>query len=85
MGFLSPRVLLPHVTWVSGSRGIDRPGRDLEIIADSGATIVHCPLVSARGGRALDSFAGYRRRGLRIGMGTDTWPPDMVQPAAVCC
>jgi cytosine/adenosine deaminase-related metal-dependent hydrolase len=78
LGFLSPRVLLPHATWVSGSRGIDRSGRDLDIIAASGATIVHCPLVSARGGRALDSFASYRRRGLRIGMGTDTWPPDMV-------
>jgi cytosine/adenosine deaminase-related metal-dependent hydrolase len=78
LGFLSPRVLLPHGTWVSGSRGIERPGRDLEIIADAGSVIVHCPLVSARGGRALDSFIGYRRRGLRIGMGTDTWPPDMV-------
>lgn len=33
---------------------------------------------SPRGGRALDSFASYRRRGLRIGMGTDTWPPDMI-------
>jgi cytosine/adenosine deaminase-related metal-dependent hydrolase len=78
LGFLSPRVLLPHVTWVSGSRGINRPGRDLEIIAASGATVVHCPLVSARGGRALDSLAAYRRKGVRIGMGTDTWPPDMV-------
>ena len=78
LGFLSPRVLLPHGTWVSGTRGIERPGRDLDIIAGSGATIVHCPLVSARGGRALDSFARWRRHGLRIGMGTDTWPPDMV-------
>ncbi len=78
LGFLSPRVLLPHVTWVAGSRGIDRPGRDLDIIAASGATVVHCPLVSARGGRALDSFAHYRRLGLRIGIGTDTWPPDIV-------
>ncbi len=78
LGFLTPRTLLPHGTWVSGSRGISRPGRDLDIIAASGATIVHCPLVSARGGRALDSFARYRRRGLRIGMGTDTWPPDVV-------
>jgi cytosine/adenosine deaminase-related metal-dependent hydrolase len=78
LGFLAPHVLLPHGTWVSGSRGIDRPGRDLEIIAASGATIVHCPLVSARGGRTLDTFASYRRLGVRIGMGTDTWPPDMV-------
>jgi cytosine/adenosine deaminase-related metal-dependent hydrolase len=78
LGFLSPRALLPHGTWVSGSRGVARPGRDLEIIRDAGATLVHCPLVSARGGRALESFARCRAMGLRIGMGTDTWPPDMV-------
>ncbi|MGA8194916.1 MAG: amidohydrolase family protein [Acetobacteraceae bacterium] len=78
LGFLSPHSLLPHGTWVSGSRGMTRPGRDLEIIRDAGATIVHCPLVSARGGRALESFARCRALGVRLGMGTDTWPPDMV-------
>lgn len=78
LGFLSPRALLPHGTWVSGSRGVGRPGRDLEIMRDAGATLVHCPLVSARGGRALDSLARCRALGLRVGMGTDTWPPDMV-------
>jgi len=78
LGFLSPRALLPHGTWVSGSRGVARPGRDLEIIRDAGVTVVHCPLVSARGGRALESFARYRAMGIRLGMGTDTWPPDMV-------
>ncbi|MGI4794132.1 MAG: amidohydrolase family protein [Janthinobacterium lividum] len=88
LGFLSPRALLPHGTWVSGSRGIERPGRDLEIIRDAGATLVHCPLVSARGGRALDSFARCRRLGLRVGMGTDTAPPDMLlnmQLGAMLC
>jgi cytosine/adenosine deaminase-related metal-dependent hydrolase len=39
---------------------------------------VHCPLVSARGGRALSSFARCRAMGIRLGMGTDTWPPDML-------
>ena len=78
LGFLSPLALLPHGTWVSGSRGMTRPGRDLEIIRDAGATIVHCPLVSARGGRALESFARCRAMGVRLGMGTDTWPPDML-------
>ena len=78
LGFLSPRALLPHATWVSGSRGLDRPGRDLDIIGASGASIVHCPLVSARGGRALDSFSKYRARGLNIGLGTDTWPADLL-------
>jgi cytosine/adenosine deaminase-related metal-dependent hydrolase len=78
LGLLSPRALLPHGIFVSGSRGIARPGRDLEIMRDAGATLVHCPLVSARGGRALESFARCRAMGLRVGMGTDTWPPDMV-------
>lgn len=79
LGFLSDRALLPHGTYVSGSNRIDRPGRDLEIIRDSGATIVHCPLVSARHGNALESFARYRNMGVKIGLGTDTWPADMVQ------
>jgi cytosine/adenosine deaminase-related metal-dependent hydrolase len=78
LGFLSPRSLLPHGTWVSGSRGLPQPGRDLEIIRDAGATIVHCPLVSARGGRALESVARCRAMGVRLAMGTDTWPPDML-------
>jgi len=78
LGFLSERALLPHGTYVSGSRHIDRPGRDLDIIRDAGASIVHCPLVSARHGAALESFARYRKQGVNIGMGTDTWPPDMV-------
>jgi cytosine/adenosine deaminase-related metal-dependent hydrolase len=78
LGFLSPRSLLPHGTWMSGARGMPQTGRDLEIIRDAGATIVHCPLVSARGGRTLESFARCRAIGVRLGMGTDTWPPNML-------
>ena len=78
LGFLDGRCLLPHGTVVSGSRLIDRPGRDLEIIRDAGAAIVHCPLVSGRHGNAIDHFGRYREMGLRIAMGTDTSPPDMV-------
>lgn len=78
LGFLTPRTLLPHGTFVSGSRHIARPGRDLEIIRDGGATIVHCPLVSGRHGNVIDSFSRYRAMGLRLGLGTDTSPPDMI-------
>jgi cytosine/adenosine deaminase-related metal-dependent hydrolase len=78
LGFLNERCLLPHGTVVSGSRLIERPGRDLEIIRDAGAAIVHCPLVSGRHGNAIDHFGRYRAMGLKIGMGTDTSPPDMI-------
>jgi cytosine/adenosine deaminase-related metal-dependent hydrolase len=77
-GFLHPRVLLPHGTHVSGAPGVARPGNDLEIIRDSGASLVHCPLVSARHGSALRSFARVRAMGINIGLGTDTAPPDMI-------
>lgn len=78
LGFFTDKTLLPHGTFVSGSRHIDRPGRDLEIIRENGATIVHCPLVSGRHGNVIDHFGRYREMGLRVGMGTDTSPPDMV-------
>jgi len=70
IGFLSERALLPHGTHT------DREG--LAILAAAGATVVHCPLVMARHGAALDNFSAARREGLRLGMGTDTWPPDMI-------
>jgi cytosine/adenosine deaminase-related metal-dependent hydrolase len=78
LGFLDERSLLPHGTYVSGSRHVDHPGRDLEIIRDAGATIVHCPLVSGRHGNAIDHFGRYREMGVKLAMGTDTSPPDMI-------
>ncbi len=79
LGFLNERTLLPHGTFVSGSRHIARPGRDLEIIRDAGSSIVHCPLVSGRHGNVIDHFGRYRAMGLKIGLGTDTAPPDMIK------
>lgn len=78
LGFLSPRAILPHLTCLSGVNGIAHDAPDLAILADSGAALAHCPLVMARGGTALRSFARYRDAGMVIGMGTDTHPPDMI-------
>jgi cytosine/adenosine deaminase-related metal-dependent hydrolase len=78
LGFLTDRTLLPHGSFVSPSRNMDEPGRDLDLISEAGSVIVHCPLVSARFGDGLDSFRSYRQRGIRIGLGTDTAPPDMI-------
>jgi cytosine/adenosine deaminase-related metal-dependent hydrolase len=78
LDFLSHRTLLPHGIFVKPSRHIPGPGRDLEILREAGAALVHCPLVSARFGESLESFNSYRELGLRIGLGTDTSPPDML-------
>ena len=75
IGALSNRLIAPHATWATDE--------DLALYRDHGVTIAHCPLVFARSGAALHSFGRCRAMGIRIGMGTDTAPPDMVLNMAV--
>jgi cytosine/adenosine deaminase-related metal-dependent hydrolase len=75
---LSDRTIVPHATFVSGANGITHQAPDLEILRDHSVSIAHCPLVMARHGAAMQSFAKYRNMGINIGMGTDTHPPDMI-------
>ncbi|NTJ34066.1 amidohydrolase family protein [Agrobacterium rhizogenes] len=75
LGLLSPRLIAPHATVATDE--------DLALYADSGVTVAHCPLVSARHGSALKSYSRLKAMGIRIGMGTDTAPPDMVLNLAV--
>lgn len=70
IGVLRRNWLLPHGTQASAA--------EFALIAEAGATLVHCPLVSARHGGALNSFARCRAIGITIGLGTDTHPPDMI-------
>ncbi len=70
LGLLRPRAVLPH--------GIHLEAGDLDLLAENGAAIVHCPVVFARDGEALNSFASFRTRGVTIALGTDTAPPDLL-------
>ena len=80
LDFLSSRVLLPHGQLLGGVQPTQaKIDRELQWLADSGATIVHCPIVSGRLGNFLDSFAKFRARGINIGLGTDTYPPDIIR------
>lgn len=79
LDFLGERCLLPHGIHMTGHSQIGRAGSDLDILADSGANVVHCPLVMAREGAAMESFARLKARGINIGLGTDTYPPDVVE------
>ncbi len=79
IGFLGPRVCLTHVIYIAGHSATgDPPGDDLKILADSGTSACHCPVVSARGGKRLESFSRYVEAGINMGLGTDTFPPNMV-------
>lgn len=79
LGVLGQQALLPHAVVLGGPDGAaDRVASDIEALARSGSVVVHCPLVIARGGRALQSFGAFRDKGIRMGLGTDTAPADML-------
>lgn len=78
-GILGPRTLIPHATSLGDHGPGADPFGDLALLRDSGATVIHCPLISARHGGALDSFDRYRRAGINLALGTDTFPPDMIR------
>ena len=75
LGVLSSRLIAPHATVATDD--------DLSRYAANGVTVAHCPLVSARHGSSLKSFSRLKAKGICIGMGTDTAPPDMVLNMAV--
>ncbi|MFN8515977.1 MAG: amidohydrolase family protein [Chloroflexia bacterium] len=74
LDFLGPRTLIPHV-----SNPGDGGDGDLALLADSGTSVIHCPLISIRHGGALRSFDRYRALGINLALGTDTFPPDMIR------
>lgn len=52
--------------------------RDLGILAETGTTVAHCPTVFARRGITMRHFGKYRRAGVNMGVGTDTYPHNML-------
>ena len=53
-------------------------GHDLEIMGSCRCSISHCPVNIARRARFLDSWQSYRKAGVNIALGTDTYPRDMI-------
>ncbi|CAN7349793.1 amidohydrolase family protein [Devosia sp. LjRoot3] len=68
-GLLNDHLIAPHGTYATD--------RDVALYAEHGVSLAHSPLVSARMGSVLKSFASFRAAGVNIGMATDTAPADM--------
>jgi cytosine/adenosine deaminase-related metal-dependent hydrolase len=79
IGFLDPEVSLSHCIFISGHSWLAYPyGDDLKIIADSGAPVVYSPLKYLKLGIVMESFDRYRKAGINMGLGTDTFPKDIL-------
>ena len=79
IGFLNERTILPHAIYLNGYSRVDcGVGPDLDILQDSGLIVAHCPFAIARAGVAMESFERFVRKGIRLAMGTDCFPSDML-------
>lgn len=80
VGLLGPRMLIPHAIYVGGhSRTGELYRGEVERLAETGTSIIHCPLTSARYGNMLATFDRYRRAGVNIALGSDSFPPDLIR------
>ncbi len=80
LDLLGPQLLIPHGIYIGGHPDTDQPYRgELELLAATGTSIIHCPLTSIRYGNALDSLDRYRQAGVNLALGTDSFPPDLIR------
>jgi len=79
IGFLDPQVSLSHCIFISGHSWLAYPyGDDLRIIADSGSPVAYSPLKYLKLGIVMESFDKYLKAGITMGIGTDTFPKDII-------
>ena len=80
VGVLTPRMILGHAIFLDHHSWVSwHTKRDLDLIAESGASVAHCPLVFSRYGHVLESFGRYRGAGVTMALGTDTQPHNMLE------
>ena len=80
LGVLSERSILGHGIFLDHHPWLHWTSRtDLGRLADTGSSIAHCPTVFSRRGITLRTFGEYQRRGVNLGIGTDTYPHNFLE------
>ncbi|QIE56700.1 amidohydrolase family protein [Pikeienuella piscinae] len=80
LGVLGESSLVGHTIFVD-----DHPDTlwhtttDVRLMAETGATVAHCPTVFMRRGMALCDVGRYLRAGVKVAIGTDTFPHNMIE------
>ena len=82
VGLLGPDLIAGHSILIGGHSKVgyaDPWRRDIKLLAETGTTVAHCPQVFARYGITMESYARYLMEGVNIGIGTDTYPMDIIR------
>jgi 5-methylthioadenosine/S-adenosylhomocysteine deaminase len=78
-GLMCPTFNIGHGNYISDTPWLNYAGgHDLELMGDAGVTVSHCSTNLIRRGRSLYSWDRYRRAGVNLTLGSDTYPRDMI-------
>ena len=79
IGVLTDGAILGHGIFLNDHPRIHYPqADDFETLKKSGAAVAHCPVNFMRRGIALNTLARYMDNGITVGLGTDTYPHNMI-------
>lgn len=79
-GLLKRDTILAHCILLDDHPQIGwHTAKDLDLIAEAGASVAHCPQPFARYGLAMDHIGRYRARGVTVGLGTDCAPHNLIE------
>ncbi|CAN1567273.1 SsnA Cytosine deaminase and related metal-dependent hydrolases [Rhabdaerophilaceae bacterium] len=77
---LSKHSIIGHCIFLDSHTSTHWPATDdLGVLADSGTSVAHCPVVFHRRGITLQTFGRYVSEGINMGIGTDTYPHNMLE------
>ncbi|MDK3016753.1 amidohydrolase family protein [Pseudodonghicola flavimaris] len=80
LGVLTDGLIIGHGIFLNDHPWAGWPGsQDFDRLVASGAAVAHCPTVFQRRGVAMRSFGRYLRAGIPMGIGTDTYPHNMLE------
>ncbi|MDP5292514.1 chlorohydrolase family protein [Oceanimonas sp. CHS3-5] len=79
-GLLDRRLLLPHLQYLGGKHSTpEKVQRDLALLGQAGVNAVICPIVAGRHSKFFHGVRQFQQAGINLSLGTDTFPPDMIQ------
>ncbi|OZI37423.1 N-ethylammeline chlorohydrolase [Bordetella genomosp. 10] len=86
LGLLDSRLVIGHGIFLNDHPALFWPqADDFERLRKSGAHVAHCPTVFVRRGIALNFLGRYLRAGINVGIGTDTFPHNMLDELRTAC
>ncbi|NTS33212.1 amidohydrolase family protein [Phyllobacterium sp. BT25] len=80
IGILGPDLILGHCIFADHhSWTRQRTRNDIVRLSETGTAVAHCPVTFARSGMTLETIGAYQRAGVTIGIGTDSYPFNMLE------